>query len=1032
MRRWLFFLLAVFLFAHPVQAFGYGWDTHRWISEQSLYIWPNDMNHEVYNFSYWILNGSQEEDDYEWRYNSTLHVFVRYPRPFEHFWNPDGGFEDGLPLAISAVEKATNLWDEAISQYHDGYTHDSYYILGRIAHLLSDMTVPAHVHLDPHFPDDFIERLECEDDSDSYENYMAYSDNYSQWCADNTIEGCNDPLTQLLGYQNLELRYDNSTNDFNGYDYSDLPAIKGWRQDQIHMFNLFLYTAEISDNFESDGDMIGCISAPQLGYPENDYPNEIQNHTYTGEVSPDECQIHGDTLMPLAMRSVAGLYKLFWDVVYARWPMFGHDSRHTNRSPYKGPSLNDLRWTPEGTSPTSSTYNPIIDGDGTLYLVYSGHGFEDDWIRGYNPTTGTQTKSWRFPINDREDRILDCYPAIGPNGLIYVVQSIFRDSGAYTGFRVYSLNPENQSQESIFEAATANHLSTFSITIGGDGTVYIPTDDGSLYALTPSGNLKWVYNKAEEGSNRYNCWSAPAIGKGEMIYIAMNEIALRRRKIVALDPNNGNEVYSLYLDQSSGTGDMYSNDSSPAIAPDGTIYVGGHTNLYSLTPELNLTWSFSIYPYYQNSTPAIGGDGTIYIGKAKDEGSNAFSTLYAINPDGTIKWEKEYPTDFDYPDTFGNPIIDKDGKIYVGIYLNESEDFTIYCFRDWGVFAEEIWTFPHAYSGDLVIGKGSRMLYAVGSAENASQTLAIGHAITTHNLTIQTNSVEFGLTRPVPETYSLEEDTVAEISALPFDGFAFDHWEGDVSGSTNPLTVTVNTDMSVTAVFSAIVTPPTQYTVNTATQGSGTIALDPTDGTYDEGSSVSITAIAGTDYQFDHWEGDVSGSTNPIDITMDNDMNVTAVFTEIDGDTAVFPSSDGLITVTISAGNLDLEEANVTIPENLDFFYPPMNITITNVAVGTTVDIAIDLPTAAPAEGSAYKLINGIWENIDSRCQFNPQRTNVSFQITDSGWGDNDNIDGQISDPFGIARSVPNPSGTTTNGDSGGGGGGGCFIKSMF
>jgi outer membrane protein assembly factor BamB len=71
--------------------------------------------------------------------------------------------------------------------------------------------------------------------------------------------------------------------------------------------------------------------------------------------------------------------------------------------------------------------------------------------------------------------------------------------------------------------------------------------------------------------------------------------------------------------------------SSPAIAPDGTVY-GGSTDhfLYALKSDGTVKWRFEtggdLY-----ASPAIGNDGTIYIGSADRQ-------IYALNPDGTLKW----------------------------------------------------------------------------------------------------------------------------------------------------------------------------------------------------------------------------------------------------------------------------------------------------------------------------------------------------------------------------------------------------------
>jgi outer membrane protein assembly factor BamB len=94
--------------------------------------------------------------------------------------------------------------------------------------------------------------------------------------------------------------------------------------------------------------------------------------------------------------------------------------------------------------------------------------------------------------------------------------------------------------------------------------------------------------------------------------------------------------------------------SSPAIGSDGTIYFGSlNDTLYALNPNGTLKWSYStngdIY-----SSPAIGSDGTIYFG------SND-SYFYALNPDGSLKWLYRAGTDINT-----SPAIGTDGTIYFG------------------------------------------------------------------------------------------------------------------------------------------------------------------------------------------------------------------------------------------------------------------------------------------------------------------------------------------------------------------------------
>ena len=72
--------------------------------------------------------------------------------------------------------------------------------------------------------------------------------------------------------------------------------------------------------------------------------------------------------------------------------------------------------------------------------------------------------------------------------------------------------------------------------------------------------------------------------------------------------------------------------SSPAIGADGTIYVGSvDKRLYAIDPNGTLKWAYETEGKIW-TCPAIGSDGIIYVG-SEDE------RLYAINPDGSLKWK---------------------------------------------------------------------------------------------------------------------------------------------------------------------------------------------------------------------------------------------------------------------------------------------------------------------------------------------------------------------------------------------------------
>ena len=70
----------------------------------------------------------------------------------------------------------------------------------------------------------------------------------------------------------------------------------------------------------------------------------------------------------------------------------------------------------------------------------------------------------------------------------------------------------------------------------------------------------------------------------------------------------------------------------------------------------------------------------------------------------------------------------------------------------------------------------------------------------------------------------------------------------------------------------------TQHTVNTSVANSSFGSVSGA-GTYDYNSSVTLTATPSANYIFSGWSGDASGTTNPLTLTLTQDLNVTASFT---------------------------------------------------------------------------------------------------------------------------------------------------------
>jgi len=92
-------------------------------------------------------------------------------------------------------------------------------------------------------------------------------------------------------------------------------------------------------------------------------------------------------------------------------------------------------------------------------------------------------------------------------------------------------------------------------------------------------------------------------------------------------------------------------------------------------------------------------------------------------------------------------------------------------------------------------------------------------------------------------------------------------------------------------------------TVSVFPSNGGYVELSRAGGLYDEGTVVTVTAIAKDGYVFSHWSGDASGTNPTIQITMDSDKNVVANF-ELINNPPEKPSSpypaNGAINVSIT------------------------------------------------------------------------------------------------------------------------------------
>lgn len=162
-----------------------------------------------------------------------------------------------------------------------------------------------------------------------------------------------------------------------------------------------------------------------------------------------------------------------------------------------------------------------------------------------------------------------------------------------------------------------------------------------------------------------------------------------------------------------------------------------------------------------------------------------------------------------------------------------------------------------------------------------------------------------------PEKAFYEEGEEVTLTAVPESGWEFDSWSGDVSGTDNPLTLTMNSNTSITALFTT-----DKITLAFSTSGPGAVSVDPDFPMYDPGATVTLTAIPHEGAYFFGWSGDLSGNENPLEFTVDRNTEVVAIFKYEASDAIEFQFEESYCSVT---GSVQTEHAGYTGSGFIDF-----------------------------------------------------------------------------------------------------------------
>lgn len=177
-------------------------------------------------------------------------------------------------------------------------------------------------------------------------------------------------------------------------------------------------------------------------------------------------------------------------------------------------------------------------------------------------------------------------------------------------------------------------------------------------------------------------------------------------------------------------------------------------------------------------------------------------------------------------------------------------------------------------NSDLAVNRLAEVLTDITGKERAETTYAgayesVSFDAVTYTVSAVANEAAMG---EVTGTGTFEKGEEVTLIAKPNRGYRFVNWTiGEDTHTENPLTLTVNSDLTVIANFAAI----PQYTI-TATVNNESMGAVEGAGVYYEGETVTLTAKPSAGHAFVDWS---NGATTPtLTFVAEKDTTVTANF----------------------------------------------------------------------------------------------------------------------------------------------------------
>ena len=212
-------------------------------------------------------------------------------------------------------------------------------------------------------------------------------------------------------------------------------------------------------------------------------------------------------------------------------------------------------------------------GDGTAYLLNGENG--NDMLEAVGLDGGS---AWAVPysVQQIEDQSASYGLVLGTDGTIYMFEFFLNQMAAFSA-----------SGQLLWTLPVGQTLASYGLSIGPDGTVFYLDNVKGLVAVDPSGSVKWQAVLISGAENL----TPPVVDGAGNIYVDMP------------------------LETFDGTGP----------SPDAGF------GLQAYLPDGTLSWRFESDIGF-NSSPAIGPDGTLYVASSSNLGDSSFLYLVPAGP----------------------------------------------------------------------------------------------------------------------------------------------------------------------------------------------------------------------------------------------------------------------------------------------------------------------------------------------------------------------------------------------------------------